>query len=435
MVVQPVQTIKIFFCYAHEDDDLRKQLAAHLSGLRRLRYITGWFDRDIQAGTDWEHEIETRLDAASIILLLISADFIASDYCYTVEMQRALEKQKAGTAHVIPIILRPAMWEAPPLSDLQALPTDKKPITQWANQDEAWLNVAQGIRELVKILLSRQRLSPPETMILNPDVLDQLGQPPVVTPPLTHSPRETRVLPPDLLNYPRQSPTAPPAPIPSQSPLSPTTQQDKQPLMPSTMDKPTLPNQSQRSTRVPIPWLWLRVAAIGIMIFVLIVVSARTIFYSSIGQTPTSTPSPTASTSPSSSAQTFQENIAMTCNSNCSANITVVLNSIVSGEPSQNLTLNFTIMNKGTKSYQMDLYPLFLQDKTTDHSYGPRPGPGTTLGYLINLPPGDPIQINPHFPDAPLTGIFILSLDLSIEPPPTGSNSTDVGYQEVTVTI
>jgi hypothetical protein len=196
MAVQPVQTIKIFFCYAHEDDDLRKQLATHLSHLRRLRYITGWFDRDIQAGTDWEHEIETRIDAASIILLLISADFIASDYCYTVEMQRALEKQKAGTAHVIPIILRPAMWEDPPLSDLQALPTGKKPITQWANQDEAWLDVAQGIRELVKTLLSRQRLSPPETMILNPDVLDQLGQSPVITLPPVHLPRETRVLPP-----------------------------------------------------------------------------------------------------------------------------------------------------------------------------------------------------------------------------------------------
>jgi hypothetical protein len=196
MAVQPVQTIKIFFCYAREDDDLRKQLAVHLSHLQRLRYITGWFDRDIQAGTDWEHEIETRLDAASIILLLISADFIASDYCYTVEMQRALEKQKAGTAHVIPIILRPTMWEDPPLSELQALPTGKKPITQWANQDEAWVDVVQGIRELVKTLLARQHLSSFETKILNPDVPAQAGQLPGIKPPQVPSPRETRVLSP-----------------------------------------------------------------------------------------------------------------------------------------------------------------------------------------------------------------------------------------------
>jgi hypothetical protein len=213
MVVQPVHTIKVFFCYAHEDDDLRKQLVNQLSYLRRLRYITGWFDRDIQAGTDWEHEIETRLDAASIILLLISADFIASDYCYTVEMQRALEKQKAGTAHVIPIILRPVAWEETPIGELETLPTGKKPVTQWADRDEAWLNVAQGIRELVKTLLSRQSLSPLETMILNPDVLDHLGQPPVITPPPVHLPRETRVLLPTQPDHSGQ-PSAPVVPPP-----------------------------------------------------------------------------------------------------------------------------------------------------------------------------------------------------------------------------
>src|SRR5580698_10602233 len=98
MAVEPVQAIKIFFCYAHEDDALREQLARHLSPLRRLEHITAWCDRDIQAGTDWEHDIETHLDTASIILLLVSADFIASDYCYTVEMQRALEKHATGAA-------------------------------------------------------------------------------------------------------------------------------------------------------------------------------------------------------------------------------------------------------------------------------------------------------------------------------------------------
>lgn len=141
------------------------------------------------------------------------------------------------------------------------------------------------------------------------------------------------------------------------------------------------------------------------------------------------------SASPSSSARTIQENITLACNSNCGANITVILNSIVSGELSQGLTLKFTMTNKGTRSYQMDLYPLFLQDKTTNHYYGPGSGPGTTLGYLVDLPPGDPVQVNPHFSDTPLAGVFLLSLDLNIMPPPTGSKSTDVSYQEVTVTI
>src|SRR5689334_22550387 len=144
MANQSIRTLKIFYCYAHEDDALREQLARHLSPLRRLRYITGWYDRDIQAGTDWERESETRLDTANIILLLISADFFSSDYHYTVEMQRALAKHKAGTALVIPILLRPVGWEETPIGELAALPTNKKPITQWANQDEAWLNVVEG---------------------------------------------------------------------------------------------------------------------------------------------------------------------------------------------------------------------------------------------------------------------------------------------------
>src|SRR5690348_3683671 len=122
MVNQSIRTIKIYYCYAREDDALREQLARHLSPLRRLRYITGWYNRDIQAGTDWEREDQTHLDTAHIILLLLSADFFASDYQYTVEMRRALEKHKDGTAHVIPILLRPVRWEETPIGKLSALP-------------------------------------------------------------------------------------------------------------------------------------------------------------------------------------------------------------------------------------------------------------------------------------------------------------------------
>jgi hypothetical protein len=166
LAVKPVRKIKLFFCYAHEDDALREQLARHLSPLRRVKHITAWFDRDIQAGTDWEHEIERQLDTANIILLLVSADFIDSDYCYSVEMQRALEKHQAGTACVIPIILRPVDWEETPIGTLQALPTGKKPVTLWANQDEAWLDVVQGIRKVVRTLLPKHMLSRHETGIL-----------------------------------------------------------------------------------------------------------------------------------------------------------------------------------------------------------------------------------------------------------------------------
>ena len=169
MGIQSIQPIKIFYCYAHEDDALREQLARHLSPLRRLRDITGWFDHDIQAGADWKREREAQMDAASIILLLISADFMASDYCYTVEMRRALERHRTGTACVIPILLRPVEWEKTSLGGLSPLPSNKRPVTQWADQDEAWLNVVQGISEVVRKLLPKQHLSFRDAELLYPE--------------------------------------------------------------------------------------------------------------------------------------------------------------------------------------------------------------------------------------------------------------------------
>jgi serine/threonine protein kinase/Flp pilus assembly protein TadD len=163
MMIYP---IKIFYCYAHEDDALRKQLASHLSPLRRLRDITGWFDRNIKAGAEWEQESTEQLESANIILLLISADFMASDYCYTVEMTRALERHREGTACVIPILLRPVEWERTPLGMLSPLPTNRMPVTQWANPDAAWLNIVQGISKIVRKLLPKQHLSLQDAAIL-----------------------------------------------------------------------------------------------------------------------------------------------------------------------------------------------------------------------------------------------------------------------------
>src|SRR5256885_13228643 len=113
MLQQQVATniLSIFFSYAHEDEALRNELEKHLSILRWQGIITEWYDRDIHAGTEWEHEIDTHLDTAQIILLLISPDFLASHYCYSIEMTRALERHIAGGARVIPIILRPVDWE------------------------------------------------------------------------------------------------------------------------------------------------------------------------------------------------------------------------------------------------------------------------------------------------------------------------------------
>ncbi len=115
MAIEPMATIKIFYSYAHEDKILRDELEKHLGALKRQGQVTEWYDRDIQAGMEWVHEINKYLNTANIILLLISSDFMASDYCYGIEMRRALDGHNSGEARIIPIILRPVVWEKTPV--------------------------------------------------------------------------------------------------------------------------------------------------------------------------------------------------------------------------------------------------------------------------------------------------------------------------------
>ena len=148
MTKQP-EPVTLFLSYAHKDEVLRCELEVHLSGLRREGLISTWHDRQIVPGTEWAQVIDTHLEAASIILLLVSADFLASDYCYDIEMQRALERHRHGEASVIPIILRPCDWQHSPFAHLQCLPRNSKPITDWDSQDQAFLSIVQGLRQMI----------------------------------------------------------------------------------------------------------------------------------------------------------------------------------------------------------------------------------------------------------------------------------------------
>jgi len=126
------------------------KLKTHLSPLERRGLIDPWHDRNIRAGSDWKREIDKHLDEAQMILLLVSPDFIASNYCYGVEMKRALERYEQGEADVIPVILRPVKWQDTPLGKLQALPRDAKPISDWTPQDRGLKNVADGINKIIQ---------------------------------------------------------------------------------------------------------------------------------------------------------------------------------------------------------------------------------------------------------------------------------------------
>ncbi len=146
MEAATIPVIEVFFSYAHEDEIMRGQLEKHLSIMKRQGQIIGWHDNKITAGKEWEREINVHLNKAHIILLLISSDFMDSDYCYSIEMKRALERHEAREALVIPIILRPVHWEDAPFGKLTALPTHGKPVTRWRSRDEAFLDIAKGIR-------------------------------------------------------------------------------------------------------------------------------------------------------------------------------------------------------------------------------------------------------------------------------------------------
>ena len=151
---RPAASISLFYSYSHKDEALRRKLETHLSLLQDQGVISGWHDRRIVAGTEWEGQIDQHLDSADVILLLVSADFLASRYCRDVEVARAMERHEAGTAWVIPVILRPVDWHTAPFGKPQALPRDGKPVTSWKSRDEAFTDIARGIREAVKGLTS-----------------------------------------------------------------------------------------------------------------------------------------------------------------------------------------------------------------------------------------------------------------------------------------
>jgi tetratricopeptide (TPR) repeat protein len=144
--------VEIFCSYAHEDETWLQKLETHLSLLQRQGLISLWHDRRIAPGTDWGKAIDTHLETASVILLVVSADFLASDYCYGVEMKRALERQEAGEARVVPILVRPVDWKGAPFAHLQALPTDAKPLATWRNQESALAAVAASLRRMIEEL-------------------------------------------------------------------------------------------------------------------------------------------------------------------------------------------------------------------------------------------------------------------------------------------
>jgi internalin A len=147
------KALRVFCSYSHKDETLREELETILKPMQRQKFIESWSDHKIIAGQELDEEIKKNLQSADIILMLVSADFIASDYCNDIEVAQAIKRHEAKEAQVIPIIVRDTNWRSSPLRKLKALPQDGKFIKDnpaWPSRDSAWRNVSEGIEKVIK---------------------------------------------------------------------------------------------------------------------------------------------------------------------------------------------------------------------------------------------------------------------------------------------
>ena len=158
--------INLFYSYSTKDEKLRDELEKALIMLKRLDSINGWNFRAITPGEDWDREINKELENSDIILLLLSNDFLASDYCYDVEVKKALELHNSEKAIAIPVILRQCDWkhENSPLKKLEAIPKDGVPVTLWSNPDIAFDDIAQSLKGVIKKIKEKKLKITPKTI-------------------------------------------------------------------------------------------------------------------------------------------------------------------------------------------------------------------------------------------------------------------------------
>ncbi|WP_236961026.1 toll/interleukin-1 receptor domain-containing protein [Methylobacterium durans] len=176
----------VFFSYSHRDEDLRDRLEVHLTMLKRQGAIEAWHDRRLIAGDEFGGGIHRELERADVILLLVSPDFLASDYCYDIEMRRALERHGEGSARVIPVILHHCDWHSAPFGKLLAAPRDGKPVASWPDLNEAFLDIVQKIRAALPGSRSRLPGAPRRTRHPPPR-----GRAPATSASRNPSPRST----------------------------------------------------------------------------------------------------------------------------------------------------------------------------------------------------------------------------------------------------
>ncbi|MEI2743451.1 MAG: toll/interleukin-1 receptor domain-containing protein [Candidatus Competibacter sp.] len=149
--------IRVFISYSHVDESYRNELDKHLKSLQRQEIVEVWHDRRIMSGEEWADSIDTQLNQSDIILLLISSDFIASNYCYDIEMKFAISRHESGESTIIPVILRPCDWTDLPFGRFQAATKDGKPVIKYPSFDDAFLEITQNIKAVSKKIINERK--------------------------------------------------------------------------------------------------------------------------------------------------------------------------------------------------------------------------------------------------------------------------------------
>jgi hypothetical protein len=147
---------KAFISYSHIDGAALSRFATHLAMLRREGMLADWVDQKILAGGEIDKEVSRQLDACDLFLPLVSPDFLNSNYCYDTEMKRAIERHESGAIRIVPIIIEPCDWKASPLKRFKALPRDGKPVAEWTNKNNAYLDVVTELRRLIEEMPSAE---------------------------------------------------------------------------------------------------------------------------------------------------------------------------------------------------------------------------------------------------------------------------------------
>lgn len=153
MTTDPKRSISISVSYAQKDEEFKQELEDYLIIMQQSGLISGWAERQVQRGTDWSRIVDPRLLTANIVLLLVSPALLASGYCSGAEVGEAFKRREAGETIVIPIILHSVDLKGTPFERIQGLPRDAIPVSSWPNRNEAWQNVDQGIRKVIKKML------------------------------------------------------------------------------------------------------------------------------------------------------------------------------------------------------------------------------------------------------------------------------------------